>query len=362
MVSIISFLIFFSILGLLILVHEWGHFIMARRVGVRVEKFSLGFGPSLLVRKRNGTEYSLSAVPLGGYVKLAGDNLEEYKGAADEYYSKPPKDRAKIVFFGPLLNYILGFLCFWFIFFVGYPSTTSKVGGLEDGMGAQEAGVLIGDKILALDGQPVKLWEDLQDIIQQKKAGDIIKATIERDGATFDLDIRIKEKEFEDALKQKEKVGLIGITRGDEFVITKHGLAESFLLGLKKTWDLTDLTYRALWRMVTGRLSFKDSVTGPLGIFYITNEAARLGIIAVLHLIAVLNVSLAIFNLLPFPVLDGGHIVLLAFEKIRGKALSLKAERVISQVGLSLIVTLALVVTYNDILKFGDKIFKWFGK
>jgi regulator of sigma E protease len=149
----------------------------------------------------------------------------------------------------------------------------------------------------------------------------------------------------------------------DEFVILRHGFVESFFLGLNKTWQLTFMTYRALGLMITGKLSMRESVTGPLGVFFIASKAASLGIIAVLHLIAVLNVSLAIFNLLPLPVLDGGHIALLAVEKIRGRCLSIKEERVITKIGFTIIISLAMLATYNDILRvFGDRISKFMVK
>lgn len=357
----ISFLIFLFILGILITVHEFGHFIIAKRLKVKVEKFSLGFGPEILSKKKNDTQYCISLIPLGGYVKLAGDNLEEYKGNPDEYLAKPPSQRAKIIFFGPLLNYILGLMCFWLIFFVGYPTLTTKVGGLIDGFGAKEAGIQVGDKIIAVDGERIDFWEDLQALIQSKKNAMTVKLSILRNDKKFALDVKIKEKEFSDLLGQKRNVGLIGITPFDETIKIRHSFAQSFLLSINKTWDLTIITYKALWRLITGKLSLRESVTGPLGIFYITSKAASLGIIAVLHLVAILSVSLAIFNLLPFPLLDGGHMILLAIEKIRGRHLSLKTEQAITQVGTTLLVTLAIIVTYNDILKFfGDKISKFF--
>jgi len=138
---------------------------------------------------------------------------------------------------------------------------------------------------------------------------------------------------------------------------------ESFGLGANKTIDLTITTYKALWRMISGRMSMRESVTGPLGIFYITSKAAQIGIIAVLHLLAILNISLAIFNLLPFPVLDGGHILFLGLEKIRGKALHIKTEQVITQIGVTVIISLALFITYNDFLRlFQDKITNFLNK
>ncbi len=352
-----TFIIFILILSTLIIVHELGHFMAAKRKGVRVERFSLGFGPQLLKEKKGDTEYSVSAIPLGGFVKFAGDNLEEYKGRSYEYFSKSPGERFQIIFFGPLLNYILGFLCFWIIFFVGYPTLTTKVGGLLDGFGAKDAGLQVGDKIIAIDGQKVAFWEELQNIIQAERQSTEVKLSVLRDNKEFTVAARIKEKNIEDSLGQKRKIGLLGITPFDEVVKVRHGFLESFLLGINKTWNLTVMTYKSLWRMLTGRLSIRESVTGPLGIFDITAKAASLGMIAVLHLVAVLSISLAIFNLLPLPVLDGGHILFLAIEKIRGKTLSIKTERIIAQIGVTLIVSLAVFITYNDIVRlFGAKI------
>lgn len=360
MTSLLSFLF---ILGTLIIVHEFGHFIMAKRMGVRVEKFSLGFGPKLWMWKRKDTEYAISAIPLGGFVKLAGDNLEEYKGRNDEYFAKSPKKRAGIVLSGPLLNYILGILCFWLIFFIGYPTLTTKVGGLIDGLGAKEAGIEVGDEIVAVDGKKVDFWEDLQRIVQSKKAATRVRLSVLRDNKEYTIEVKIKEKELSDLLGQKRSVGLLGITPYEEFATVRHGFIESFVLGINKTLDLTLITYKAIWRMITGKLSIRESVTGPLGIFYITSKVVSLGIIAVLHLVAILSVSLAIFNLLPLPVLDGGHLLLLGVEKIRGKTLSATQERIVAQIGLTIIITLAIFVTYNDLLRFfGDRISKWLGR
>ncbi|MFH1888683.1 MAG: RIP metalloprotease RseP [Candidatus Omnitrophota bacterium] len=353
----VTTLIFLLILGVLITVHEFGHFIAAKRLGVRVEKFSFGFGRRLLSRKKGDTEYSINLIPLGGYVKMAGDNMEEFSNKPDEYLSKKPLERAQIIFFGPLLNYVLGFLCFWLIFFTGYPTLTAKVGGLLDGYGAKDAGIEVGDEIMAVDGERVEYWEDLQRAIQIRKKSGEVAVLVLRDNKEYNFDILIKERSLDDALGAKRNVGLIGITPAEEIVKIRHGFFKSFYLGVKKTLGLTALTYKALWRMVTGKLSMSESITGPLGIFYITSKAASIGIIALLHLVAVLSVSLCIFNLLPLPVLDGGHIVLLAIEKIRGRQMGIKAERIITQIGFSLIVALALFATYNDILKiFQDKI------
>jgi regulator of sigma E protease len=354
-------ILFLFILSVLIIVHEFGHFIMAKKAGVRVEEFSLGFGPKLFKKKSGDTEYSVAAIPLGGFVKMAGDNAQEYSGKSDEYLSKKPGERFNIIFFGPFLNYILGFLCFWLILFVGYPTLTTRVGGLIEGFGAQKAGIQVGDVITAVDGKKVQYFEDLQKEIHAKKEATQVDLTVVRGERELKLPVNIREKNIDDVIGQKKSVGLIGITPYDEVVIVKHGFFGSVILGANKTWDLTVMTYKGLWMMLTGQLSVRESVTGPLGIFDITSKAARLGMIAVVHLMAVLSVSLALFNLLPFPVLDGGHLLFLGLEKIRGRGLNLKAEKIITQIGVSLIITLALFVTYNDIMRlFGEKITKFF--
>lgn len=357
----LSLIIFLLVLSVLIVVHEYGHFIAARRLGVKVESFCLGFGPKIFSKKKNDTEYTLNLIPLGGFVKLAGDTLEEYKGQGYEYFSKTPFQRAQIILFGPILNYLLGFLFFWIILFAGYPTLTSKVGGVIDGFGAKQAGVESGDKIIAINDKKIASWEELQKAIYDFKNLDVVRLSILRDNAIKEIKVTIKEKQVDDLLGQKLKVGLLGITPSDEIIKVRHGFFESFILSINKTYGLTVLTYKALWRIITGNMSLKESVTGPLGMFFITSKAASQGLIVLLHLMAVLSISLCIFNLLPLPVLDGGHIVLLVIEKIRGKYLSLKTEQIITKVGFTLIVSLALVITYNDFWRFfGDKITKFF--
>ncbi len=348
-----ALIVFILVLSILIIIHEFGHFIMAKRMGVRVEHFSLGFGPVLLTKKIKHTRYSICAIPLGGYVKLAGDNLEEFKNRPFEYLYKKPGERARIVIFGPVLNYIMAFLCFWLIFSLGYPTLTSQVGELLDDYPAQEAGIKPEDKIVAIDDNPVQYWEELQKIVFNKKQGQTVSLTILRNEQLHHIDVKIKMSEIEDIFGQKKNIGLIGISPSGEIVKVKYGLIKASMLGAEKLWDFTSLTLKAVFRIVTGKLSLKDSVTGPLGIFYVTSKAAQLGFIAVLHLVAVLNVSLAIFNLLPIPILDGGHLLLLGIEKIKGSYLSPTVDRLVSQLGLSFILLLAIIIFYNDLIRFG---------
>jgi regulator of sigma E protease len=230
-------------------------------------------------------------------------------------------------------------------------------------LGAQKAGIVAGDKIIAIDNKKVESWDDVQQLVQANQLNGKVSISVLRDEAPLTFLVSIHQKQIDDFLGKKRNVGLIGIMASDETKITSHGVFEAVAIAGERTWDLTVLTYRAIWSMLVGRISFRESVTGPLGMFYITSKVASLGITAVIHFLATISISLCIFNLLPLPALDGGHLVLLFIEKIRGKALNPKIERSISQVGFTLLITLALVVTYNDILRiFGEKIAKFFIK
>lgn len=359
-----SILIFIIVLSILIIVHEFGHFIMAKRMGVRVEQFSLGFGPRLFGWKTGGTEYLICAIPLGGYVKLAGDNPEEFKGQPDEYLAKSIGKRAKIVFAGPLLNYVFAFLCFWLIFFFGSPGLTCRVGGLVENFGAKEAGIELGDKILAVDSQRVEIWQELQEVIQKKNESEVIELSVLRGNQEFRVPVRIKQERIDTIWGEKKSIGLIGIKPADEFINVRYGLVESFFMGAQRLFNFTWLTLKSLVWIVSGRVPFRQSVTGPLGIFYITKEAANLGIASLVQVMAIISMNLAIFNLLPLPVLDGGHLLFFLIEKIRRRRLSIRTERIITQVGFSVIILLIIFVFFNDLSKYNifGKLSKWWPK
>jgi len=348
-----SFLVFLFIVGILISIHEFGHFIMAKKMGVKVEKFSLGFGPVIFTKKIKDTEYIISLIPFGGYVKLAGDNLLEYKGRPDEYLSKSLGQRSLIVLMGPVLNYLMAIFCFWAIFYLGYPMLTTKIGEVLADYGAKQAGLLEGDIVVKIDGNSVKYWEDLQKEIHPKKENDTVTLEVLRQNKTYTFEVKIKEKEILDVFGRNKKMGVIGVRPSGDLVFVKHSLFSSLVGGFKKVMDLTFAIYGTIFRIILGKVSLKETVTGPLGLFYFTKEAVKLGFIVILHLVAVLNVSLAVFNLLPIPVLDGGHLLLLGIEKIRGKYLSHKTEEIINRIGLSFIITIALIIFYNDLSHFG---------
>lgn len=359
MLNTISFVF---VLSILVIVHELGHFLTAKRLKVKVEKFSIGFGPKLYSVKIGDTEYILSAIPLGGYVKMAGDEpWEKLQGASWEFLSRSVADRFKIIFAGPLLNYMLAFLIFSLIFMFGSPTMTTEIGGLMKDYPAQAGGLLAGDRILSVDGKAVKYWEDMTQAIHGHGEGSI-RLSVSRNGSVFVKEIVPTVRKTKDIFGQEVRVALIGITPSQSIEKVRYGFTRSLYMGGRKLIQLTAVTYKALWSIVTGRLSFKESLTGPIGIFVVTGQAAKMGFIYILHLMGVLSASLAMFNILPLPILDGGHILFLAIEKIRGKALSLKAQEVIANIGVTLLILLTVFIFYNDIIKFGvvDKFLKIF--
>ena len=354
MLSAISFIV---VLSILVIVHEFGHFIVAKRNGVAVEKFSVGFGPELFGITKNNTRYLVSLIPLGGYVKLSGETQDTVKGEKGEFLSKTVGQRAGIIFAGPLLNYILAFFIFSSVFIIGYPTMTTKIGDVLADYPGKAAGIKAGDTILEINGQAVDYWEDVTSIIRMNKRPQV-DVLIKRDDQLIDLKVSLKTQELKTIFGSKKRVSLIGIMPSEEVVFVRYGVWKSIYMGGKRLFTLTYITCRALWASLTGAISFKESVTGPVGIFYITGQAASLGFVYLLHLMGILSASLAIFNLLPIPVLDGGHILFLVIEKIRRKPVSHKAQENITQAGLMLLVCLMLFVFYNDFMRYGifDKI------
>lgn len=346
-------LIFLIVLSILILVHEFGHFIVARKLGIKVERFSLGFGPKIFSIKGKETEYCVSLLPLGGYIKMAGESPDEkLSGKPHEFLSRKPGERFWVLFAGPFLNYVLAFLIFCFVFMMGSPTLTSKVGEVLKDYPAYDAGIKKGDRIVAIDGKDVKYWEDITQIIHKKLEGDII-LTIEGRHRRFGVTIKPEVKITKNILGQEIKIAMIGIAPSDEIISVKYPPFKAIALGGKKLWSFTSLTYKAIYRMLTGGLAVRESLTGPVGIFFITREATKLGFVYLLQIMALISASLAIFNFLPIPVLDGGHVIFLAIEKIRGKPLSPKVQERIVQIFVYLLIALAIFIIYNDLVRFG---------
>jgi len=352
-------LIFLFVLSVIIVIHELGHFIAARRCGVKVEVFSLGFGPIIIKKKFKDTSFQLSLVPFGGYVKLAGDNHAEYKGRKWEYFSQSIFDRVKIIFSGAFLNYISAFIFLWVVFVLGYPQLSTRIGEVMEDYPAESAGVMVDDQIIKVDDTETETWIELQKAIESKKEQNI-DLIVKREDELVMISVTPRVEETETPLGEKKEVARIGVRPEGELLFIKHNVFEAFVLGSKKLLYLTAMTYKSLFYMSAGKISAKEAVTGPVGIYHITKGAASYGFVAVLHLMAIISMSLAIVNLLPFPVLDGGHIVLLAIEKIRGKPLPPKVEDAIQRTGLVILFSLFIFIILNDFSRYGywDKMAK----
>lgn len=346
--SVLLVVIAFSVM---IIIHELGHFLVARKVGIKVEMFSIGFGPALFSVKKSGTEYRIGALPFGGYVKLLGENpSEKITGDKSELCSQPPGNRFKVFVAGSVLNYLLGYVLLSIVFMIGYPIITTKVGGLVEDYPAKKAGIEVGDRVLAIDGRAVGDWEMLTDMMHKKTEGDV-RLTIDRNGKKMDLVVRPTVRETKDVFGNKVRIAQVGITNSDERSIQKYGFFGSFVMGAKRLVKFTYMTYKGLWSLITGKLPFKENVMGPVGIFGTMNAAAKVGIVPLLLLTALISALLGMFNVLPIPPLDGGLILFLAIEKVMGRPLSAKVQEFVMQAGWAFFIALMLFVTYGDIFR-----------
>ncbi len=359
-----TFLIFAFILGLLIVVHEAGHFLMARRKGVRVEEFAFGFGPRLWGWRQGATEYRVCAIPLGGYVKMAGDERSACKGAADEYFSKSPGHRALIVLMGPAVNYLLAYVCFVVVFWIGAVdldassrAVPAKVGKVMAGSAAVEAGFITDDVIVSIDGRRISNWAQMQELIMAS-GGRALDILVSRSGKDVTLKVSPRMEKTRDLFGREHEAARIGIQprmpdRADHLVVRRYGFVEAFARAGGELRDVTLKTYAALWQIVTGQRSAKEGMTGLIGMFFIVKFAAGIGFSYLLYIVGVISASLALFNVLPLIPLDGGHLALLGLEKLRGRTLSVRTEDLVTKAGFVLIVILALFVFYVDFERIG---------
>ena len=344
MLTIISFIFVFSIL---IFFHEFGHFIAAKASGVMVYKFAFGFGPRILGFRKNQTEYLICLIPLGGYVKMAGEmGQEDVKKISKEVPEKQRFDkktlgiRALIVALGPFMNIATAVVIFSLIFFTnGIPVVINSISTVIENSPAEQAGILSGDKIIAIDSIKIEDPNRIANIIN-KSSGEELQITLDRGGEDIDVFVI---PEYDDNYKK----GLIGITF--EISAEKINIFSAFSKGLITTGNIIKLIFSSTIEMITGKVPLE--IAGPLGIAQMTGEAAKLGFLNLLYFTAILSVFIGLFNLLPIPILDGGHLLILVIEKIRGKPLEPEKTSFMYLIGISLMIIIFIIATYKDILR-----------
>ena len=344
------------VLGVLIFVHEMGHFLAAKLFHIRVDRFSLGYPPRLIGKKIGETDYCIGAVPMGGYVKIAGmidESLDKKQLSQDpkpwEYRSKPWGQRVIVVLFGPIMNIFLGFGIFMLgtlIYGVSEQVKGTDVGELVKAMPAEQAGIMPGDHILSIDGVEVITWEDMTAIIR-RSAERPLELQINRGDSLFIVHITPVKAVIEE-FGASQEIGQVGLY--PQFRMKRVGFFSAMIIGGGSVYDLSKLVLVSIYRLITRKESM-DSLAGPILISKMAGESARLGFGVLVGFMAILSVNLGILNLLPIPVLDGGHLMFLGIEGILRKQISIKTKLIVQQIGMFLILGLMIFVVYNDILR-----------
>lgn len=350
MLSVLSFIF---VLGILIFIHELGHFLVAKRVGIKVEKFSLGFPPNIFAKKWGETTYCIGIIPLGGYVKMVGENPDDERtGSSEEFMSKTVGQRAAVIIAGPFMNYILAILIMVGIFLIGgkpiFDTERVLVGAVSSDGPAAAAGMQEGDQIIAINNERVTTFDSLRVRINQHVAAPI-NLTWLRGADTVTAEMTTRAEPIMDADGNVDSVGVIGFTQK---VIRResYGVWESTKSGFVTAHVIVWETVKFVKRFVSGQVSPK-MIGGPLFIARQSGKEAEKGPSSLFFFMALLSVNLAVLNVLPIPILDGGHLVFLAVEKLRGEPLSVKTRAIAQQVGMVFLFGLIILVTYNDIMR-----------
>jgi regulator of sigma E protease len=340
------------LLGVIIFVHELGHFLFAKLTGVKVLKFSLGFGPKLVGKKYGDTEYLISAVPLGGYVKMLGETpgdelREEEKRFA--FNHQAVWKRFIIVFCGPLFNLLFAAVIFFFTFVNGFPVLVPEIGSVMQGTPAGKAGLMKGDRIVEIDGVTIHQWDEMTEVIH-KNPGKPLDLKIKRDASTFQVSITPERTKVKDIFGEGKEVGLIGIRPSGNTIIRRENIGSAFADSFDRTWEISKLTIVSIIKLIE-RVIPMQTMGGPILIVQMAGEQASKGFLNFFIFMAIININLGVLNLLPIPILDGGHLLFLGIEAVRGKPLSEKTIALGQKIGLAFIITLMAIVFYNDIMR-----------
>lgn len=348
----LTFFAFIIVLGVIILVHELGHFLVAKSFGVRVLTFSFGFGPKVLRIERGETEYAISLLPLGGYVKMLGEDPEEEVPPEEKgrsFGGRPLWQRTLIVAAGPFSNLLFSVLLFFVLFSTGVPKLLPVVGGTVEGFPAKDAGLREGDRILSIDGKDIKYWEDLLKVIPESK-GKPLTICLDRQGRKIQVELRPKVVRHKNIFGEEVEVYQIGILPKGELVWVRYPVGESFLLGVKQTWYVSELVVTSMWKILKGSLSAK-SVGGPILIAQMAGQEAKKGIGQFLSFIALISINIGLLNLFPIPILDGGHMALFGLQALIRRPLDRRKLEAIQKVGLGIIIALMGLAFYNDMIR-----------
>ncbi|NLW90860.1 MAG: RIP metalloprotease RseP [Syntrophomonadaceae bacterium] len=338
-----TILITVAIIAVLILVHEFGHFVVARRIGIPVWEFSLGFGPRLIGTKKNGTEYSIRAIPLGGYVRMAGEEPGDGDNP-DGYSRRTPLEKMAVSFAGPFMNLLAAMLIFVYIYSVTGvqdSANTSVIGQVMAGTPAQSAGLKAGDEVVAINGASIRSWEALTKTIGNDPEGKTLTVTVDRSGKT----LNIKVTPLYDKAQNKYLIGVKPV-----IIYQKMGIVDAVKNGFQRTWEFTVLLLSGIGLMISGGASMND-LAGPVGITKLVGQVASVGWSELLAFSAFLSINLGILNLLPIPALDGSRIIFAVVEGIRRKPLAPEKEGLIHWIGFVFLIGLMIIVTFNDIVK-----------
>lgn len=357
----ITLLSFIIVLGVLIFFHEFGHFLIARLFGVGVEKFSLGFGPRLIGKKIGRTDYRISAIPLGGYVKMVGEEPDAEVSPQDQSVSFTHKHVLKrmcIVAAGPIFNILLAVIIFFGIFWVsGAMILKPSVGEVREGSPALAAGLKAGDLISAIDGVTVSNWENMTEIIGASN-GKTLEITVRRADADKVFRVTPELVAAKNLFGEDIQRYIIGISASGDVYTRELNLFQALTESLKQTYTIVELMVIIIGKLITGDIS-ADTIGGPIMIAKMAGDQAKAGISNLIFFIALISVNLAIINLVPIPILDGGHLLFFLIELIKGRPVNLKVREVAQQIGLFIILLLVILVFYNDIFRYKDNILRF---
>lgn len=369
---------FILALGPLIFVHEFGHFLLAKLMGVSVEKFSLGFGPKIIGKKFGETEYLLSAFPLGGYVKMFGEGgyieggevhttdgvdntpteelpLDTLRELTDEEKSrsfahKPVLARIAIVVAGPMFNLLFAWFIFILLCMIGVPTVTTKIGEALVDKPAAKAGIQKGDVITAINNKSINRWDQISEIVSNSK-GTPLTVTVKREAKDITFTITPEPRVSKNLFGEKVSGYAVGVASAGEVITEYFGPIDAVVKGTQQTWKVVELTFLSLVKMAQ-RIVPMDSVGGPIMIADMAGKMAESGGASFLAFIALISINLGVLNLLPVPVLDGGHLLFFFMELIFRRPVPQKVREYAQQIGMVLLLGLMVLAFYNDIIRY----------